>query len=333
MYMANTVRRRGSSVVSDQQRRQTDRKARMDHRDQVELRCERLLARLVAEPPPRPERARRSAEQRQGEQGRFAYPPAARCGARLIVGEGKHRHQVDRRQRQCGGDEECGWNHAQRLHIHLEDRFLFLILFLLLLADRKDLTDRLGIVAAALGFGHHVLDVVGNTLLLFFESLGAFDQQAQFVRRDLAAAHAFLPVFHMSHPPRVARGPSDSREKDAGAGPAGGCGRILGGVGGGIARHALVHPRELFGGRFGLVARLPLVLRHAVDRLTRGRLVQPAGFLDPVRQAVAAESGQPHQVDVLRVGAMAQVADEAAERLRGDRIGQRIEFVGHGRLR
>ena len=43
------------------------------------------------------------------------------------------------------------------------------------------------------------------------------------IRRDLAAAHAFLPVFHMSHPPRVARGPSDSREKDAGAGPAGGC--------------------------------------------------------------------------------------------------------------
>ena len=90
--------------------RQTYRKARMDHRDQVELRCERLLARLVAEPPPRPERARRSAEQRQGEQGRFAYPPAARCGARLVMGEGEHRHQVDRRQRQCGGDEECGWS-------------------------------------------------------------------------------------------------------------------------------------------------------------------------------------------------------------------------------
>lgn len=47
---------------------------------------------------------------------------------------------------------------------------------------------------------------------------------------------------------------------------------------------------------------------HAVDRLARGGLVERgAGIDDPVRQAIAAKPGQPHQVYVLRIVALAQV--------------------------
>src|SRR3981189_1165144 len=52
-----------------------------------------------------------------------------------------------------------------------------------------------------------------------------------------------------------------------------------------------------------LVLGLPLVLRHAVDDLARLRVgdldAARAGFLAvPARQAIAAETGQVHQVDV-----------------------------------
>ena len=64
--------------------------------------------------------------------------------------------------------------------------------------------------------------------------------------------------------------------------------------------------------------RLPLLIGHAVDRLAALVLADgdPFGvglFLHPVGQAVAAEAGQIHQIDVLDVGPGAQVADQAPE--------------------
>jgi hypothetical protein len=51
-----------------------------------------------------------------------------------------------------------------------------------------------------------------------------------------------------------------------------------------------------------------------VDHFARGFLVAfEAGIADPVGQAVAAEARQPHQVDVLRIVAVPQVAHQPAE--------------------
>src|SRR6185369_10263718 len=74
----------------------------------------------------------------------------------------------------------------------------------------------------------------------------------------------------------------------------------------------------LVAGSFLLVLRLPLVVRHAVDDLARLRIghleALLAGLLAvPARQAVAAESGEIHQVDVLHVRALLQVRNQAAE--------------------
>jgi hypothetical protein len=63
---------------------------------------------------------------------------------------------------------------------------------------------------------------------------------------------------------------------------------------------------------------LPLGIGHAVDDLARLVLVERDARLVgrvaiPVGQAVAAEAGEVHQVDVLHVGALAQMLDERAE--------------------
>src|SRR5437660_4099232 len=81
----------------------------------------------------------------------------------------------------------------------------------------------------------------------------------------------------------------------------------------------------LFGGRFLLVLLAPLVIRHAVDDFTRlGVAERDALFVGrgavPFRQAVAAEAGEVHQVDVLYVGALAQMRDQRAVR-RGFKLG------------
>jgi len=49
-------------------------------------------------------------------------------------------------------------------------------------------------------------------------------------------------------------------------------------------------------------------------------------------KAVAAESGQPHQIDVLRVVAVLQMADEAAEYIGRDFVGKLVERVVRGRI-
>src|SRR4029077_9232667 len=81
---------------------------------------------------------------------------------------------------------------------------------------------------------------------------------------------------------------------------------------------ALFTRRLLRGRGFLLVLRLPLLVRHAVDRraarlLGKRHALFVGGVLPPVRQAVAAEAREIHQVDVLHVGARAQVLDQAAE--------------------
>ena len=69
---------------------------------------------------------------------------------------------------------------------------------------------------------------------------------------------------------------------------------------------------------FLLVLGLPLVVRHAVDDLARLGIGDLDALLArllavPARQAVAAEAGQIHQVDVLHVRALLQMRDQAAE--------------------
>jgi hypothetical protein len=74
----------------------------------------------------------------------------------------------------------------------------------------------------------------------------------------------------------------------------------------------------LLGRRFFLVALLPFGVRHAVNLLAG--IVEADFYVEVVGrglvslgQAVAAEAGQVHQVDVLRVGATTQVLDQTAK--------------------
>src|SRR6266851_10080478 len=73
----------------------------------------------------------------------------------------------------------------------------------------------------------------------------------------------------------------------------------------------------------GLLLKLgpPLVIRHAVDHLPRFRVREREAALlglgpIPFRQAVPAKAGQVHQIDVLDIGPLAQMLDEAAKRCR-----------------
>lgn len=74
---------------------------------------------------------------------------------------------------------------------------------------------------------------------------------------------------------------------------------------------------------------LPISIGHAVHRFAACRLVDPGGFGDPIAQAVATKSRQPHQVDILRIGAVLQVADKAAKRGSGGGIINLINHHGH----
>src|SRR5262245_18533988 len=64
--------------------------------------------------------------------------------------------------------------------------------------------------------------------------------------------------------------------------------------------------------------RLPFLVGHAIDDLPRFGIAElHAPFLGggaiPLREAVAAEAGKIHQVDVLNIGALPQMLHEAAE--------------------
>src|SRR4051812_5169424 len=78
-----------------------------------------------------------------------------------------------------------------------------------------------------------------------------------------------------------------------------------------MSRMRLRHFGDLVGAGFLLVLRLPLVIGHAVDGFAALVLAERNTFcvgsvLQPVRQAVAAEAREIHQVDVLHISARAQ---------------------------
>src|SRR5262245_44835984 len=79
--------------------------------------------------------------------------------------------------------------------------------------------------------------------------------------------------------------------------------------GGGLRELCLRLRRSL-----GLVALLPFLVGHAVNELARFILAEcdaalGSRLLIPVRQAVAAEAGEIHQIDVLDVSAGAQMLE------------------------
>src|ERR1700730_14091081 len=70
-----------------------------------------------------------------------------------------------------------------------------------------------------------------------------------------------------------------------------------------------------------LVLRLPFVVGHAIDDLARLGIGQREAALlgrlaIPPRQAIAAEAGEAHQIEVLHIGALAQMLHQAAKRRR-----------------
>src|SRR5450759_1117725 len=79
-----------------------------------------------------------------------------------------------------------------------------------------------------------------------------------------------------------------------------------------------LHRGELLGTGRALVSRLPGLVGHAVDGLAAVVLAHRRAlgvrlFLEPVGQAVAAEAREIHQVDILDIGAGAQMFDKAPE--------------------
>src|SRR3954462_9552375 len=83
--------------------------------------------------------------------------------------------------------------------------------------------------------------------------------------------------------------------------------------------------RLLFRRRLFLMLLAPLVVWHAIDDFARLGIGQRDPALlgrraVPFRQTVAAEPGEVHQVDILHVGALAQMRDERAE-CRGLQLG------------
>jgi len=68
-----------------------------------------------------------------------------------------------------------------------------------------------------------------------------------------------------------------------------------------------------------------------VDHFARLLLVAViTRIADPVGEAIAAEARQTHQVDILGIVAMAQMAHQAAKGRGGDIVGKRVERVGLG---
>ena len=80
-----------------------------------------------------------------------------------------------------------------------------------------------------------------------------------------------------------------------------------------ILSHTFRHASESFGCCLGLMRGLPLAVGHSVDERAAIVLGHPARFGDPIAKAVAAKTGQPHQINILRVGAMLQMCNEPPE--------------------
>src|SRR5262245_38425349 len=93
--------------------------------------------------------------------------------------------------------------------------------------------------------------------------------------------------------------------------------------------------RLLLGRGILLVLLPPFVIGHAVDSgtaliLAQGQAPGVGRLLHPVGQAVAAEAGEIHQIDVLHVGARARVLDQAPE-YGGFELGAGLVVEIHGK--
>src|SRR5262245_61395491 len=93
---------------------------------------------------------------------------------------------------------------------------------------------------------------------------------------------------------------------------------------GSMPRMDLLHGLELLRRGRALVLRLPGLVGHAVDRLAALVLAERyplrvSGVLEPIGEAIAAEAGEIHQIDVLDVGPRLQMLDQAPE-------GRRLEL-------
>lgn len=92
---------------------------------------------------------------------------------------------------------------------------------------------------------------------------------------------------------------------------------------------------QLFWRGLGLMCRFPLRKRFAVDVFARGVFchrdsLRVGGLAIPGGQAIPAETGQDHQVDVLYIGARRVQVREQATKRRGFEFDG---FIRHDRLR
>src|SRR3979409_2424684 len=76
-------------------------------------------------------------------------------------------------RRTLGPPGHDGSDPSERVDVGLENRLVFHALVLVLLAQTHDRTQRLHVVAVALGLAVDVADVVGDRLFLFLEPLDA----------------------------------------------------------------------------------------------------------------------------------------------------------------
>ncbi len=104
-----------------------------------------------------------------------------------------------------------------------------------------------------------------------------------------------------------------------------------------ISRPVLFEGRLFIGRRFGLMLGFPLLERHAVDDFAGIILRQfkPLGLRrvrHPGRQAIPAEPGQIHHIDVLNVRSRPQMLDQTPE-YRGFEFNCRLRIESlHGQL-
>src|ERR1700742_877173 len=83
-----------------------------------------------------------------------------------------------------------------------------------------------------------------------------------------------------------------------------------------MAALSLLHGSQLVRTGLFLKLRFPGLVRHAVDGFTALVLghchaLGVGRILEPIRQAIAAEAGQIHQIDVLHISARPQRLDQA----------------------
>src|SRR6185437_12707508 len=224
--------------------------------------------------------------------------------------------------------------HPERVQIGLENGLLLLALVDVLLAQEHHGAQRLGVVSVGFGFPVDIADVVSDRLLLFLQALDAFDEGFELILGEAMGGGGGLIVLNGSGGRHRALLAMAERRKHSKAGGlrSSACALIHSTAQAVVApararskkRSDLVFLACLFErrllppGSFLLIFGAPFVVRHAVDDfaallLRHRHAALVGGILHPVGEAVAAESGEIHEVDVLYVGARAQMLDQSTE--------------------